>query len=441
MNKCVTDFMDKVCGEIKYKGVHRGITEELESHFNERIDFYVEAGHDEEEASIKAVEQMGDPVKIGQELNRTHRPKTEWSIIGLIGLMIIMGIISVYTLAMDPGYYLDFNEVLGKYLSYIIIGLVVFLATFFFDYKKAERYSLHILMGTLLVLLVTDLLFFRNQLGSTRTPLYSIALIFMIVSFAGLVKKWCNGTEMFKLLGLVGFTTIFLLIFIDSLSIIAGLLLTILISITICIFNKGFKGNRKKSLMLIYGSGISGVLFITLFLKPYQLERLVAFINPEKYSMGAGWTIVYVRGLLSSAKFWGQSASLHHTVEGVNRIFLPSAETDLIFAYIISAFGWAMGMAVVLIIAAVIYRMYLASTKIRDEYGKILAISVITIFSIQAIASILMNLGIFPIIGVSLPFMSQGGTNFVVNMALMGLLLGIYRRKDLVVVSKLNYES
>jgi len=54
---------------------------------------------------------------------------------------------------------------------------------------------------------------------------------------------------------------------------------------------------------------------------------------------------------------------------------------------------------------------------------------------LQALGNILMNMGVFPTVSVSLPFMSYGGTNFVINMALMGLLLGIYRRKDLVMLS------
>jgi len=65
-----------------------------------------------------------------------------------------------------------------------------------------------------------------------------------------------------------------------------------------------------------------------------------------------------------------------------------------------------------------------------------LAGSIITTFTIQALANILMNLGLFPITGFSLPLVSYGGTNFIMNMVLIGLLLGIYRRKDLVMAGK-----
>lgn len=447
LNKCVSVFLDKVCGQIKYKGVHEGISEELESHVNERIDFYVEAGLDEDEASIKAVEQMGDPVKIGQELNKTHRPKTEWSIIGLISVMVIVGIISVYTLAKDPGYYLDREGLVKTYLLQIIMGSSVFLTFYFLDYKKMERYSLHFLLGTLAFLFVGHSLFFRDRLGSysLARKMTSLALPFLIISVSGLIKRWCTGNkiDMFKLMGLIGATIIFMLIFTNSLSLTAGLVATILISITAAILRKGFKGNREKWLVFLYGSGTAGIIFTIMspLLYPWQLERLKAAFNPEAYDYSYGWLTLFIRDLLSNSKMWGESSSLHYTLEGVDRIYLPSANTDLIFVYIVSAFGWIVGIIVALIVFGAIYRMFLTSKKIKDEYGKSLAISVMSIFSVQAVSNILMNLGVFPFFSVSLPFISQGGTNFVMNMALMGLLLGVFRRKDLVTVISSSSKS
>lgn len=447
LNKDVSDFLSKVCGEIKYKGVHGGISEELKSHVNERIDYYMETGLSEAEATIKAVEQMGDPIRIGQELNKTHRPRTEWSIIGLMGIMVIVGIISVYTLAIDPGYYLDREGLVKTYLLQIIIGASVFLTIYFFDYKKMERYSLHFLAGTLAFLFVGHSLFLRGRLGSYSLALKmtSLALPFLIISVSGLIKKWCTGnrSDMLKLMGLIGATIIFMLIFTNSLSLTAGLVATILISITAAILSKGFKGNRKKWLVFLYGSGTAGIVFTLMspFLYPWQLERLKAGFNPGAYESSYGWITLFIRDLLSNSKMWGQSSSLHYTLEGVDRIYLPSANTDLIFAYIVSAFGWLMGIIVALIVFGVIYRMFLASRKIKDEYGKSLAISVISIFSVQAVSNILMNLGVFPLFSVSLPFISQGGTNYVMNMGLMGLLLGIFRRKDLVTVISSSSKS
>jgi cell division protein FtsW (lipid II flippase) len=76
--------------------------------------------------------------------------------------------------------------------------------------------------------------------------------------------------------------------------------------------------------------------------------------------------------------------------------------------------------------------MFHAASKISDRYGKFFSIGICCVFSLQVITNILMNLGYLPIAGISLPFISYGGTNLVCNMALMGMLVGIYRRKDIV---------
>jgi len=145
--------------------------------------------------------------------------------------------------------------------------------------------------------------------------------------------------------------------------------------------------------------------------------------------------------MLSSARFFGPSDSLYFDFNGAQRIILPEAHTDYVFAYIVSSLGWIAGLITVTIVFLAIARMFFAVKKIKHDYGKYLSISIVTIFALQAIGNILMNLTLFPTLQVSLPFISYGGTYFVLNMALMGLLLSVYRRKDLVIVNTSKVSS
>jgi cell division protein FtsW (lipid II flippase) len=129
--------------------------------------------------------------------------------------------------------------------------------------------------------------------------------------------------------------------------------------------------------------------------------------------------------LLSSSKFIGCS-------DIFTAYRLPGGNSEFIFTYIVSGFGWLWGIMLILILSLFIIRMFSTASKISDRFGKYLCIGICCAFPLQVITNILMNLGFFPITGISLPFISYGGGNFVCNMALIGLLLGVYRRKDII---------
>ena len=85
----IKNFLDKVCGEIKYRPVRKGISEELKSHIQEIKEEYTNKGIPENEAEEKAVSQMGVPEEIGRKLNKIHKPKLDWIL--LLLMVILMG--------------------------------------------------------------------------------------------------------------------------------------------------------------------------------------------------------------------------------------------------------------------------------------------------------------------------------------------------------------
>lgn len=443
MHKHVIQFLDKVCQQIKYKNAHKHISQELQGHISELADKYIEEGMGKDQAIEKAVKQMGDPINIGENLNKTHRPKTEWSIIGLVGMMVLIGGIVTFYIASDK---VSMVNMLGftRHLAHILLGIGICTFFYFFDYRKLERYSLYIFIGSIILLILNMKFGIRFNgipyinLGRFNFTASSIALPLFLISFSGLANKWVTGSkkDILKLFGLGGLPIILLM---AEPSFTSVLLLGIgfLVITTIGIADKQFNGNRKKFLLLIYGF-ISIFSLLTLinivFRKPYIKARLLMFLNPNADPKGAGYINIVLAKLLSTSKLFGKNSNLYLFSEGRSILVLPEANTNFIFTYIISVFGWIMGIATLSIIILTIIRMFLATRKIKDQYGRYLANSITITFTIQALANILMNLGLFPLIGFALPFISYGGSNFVMNMALIGLMLGVYRRKDLIAI-------
>ncbi len=86
----IVEFLDTVCSEIKYKKLHDPIKKELSEHITDQIDAYLLKDISQEEATLKAIQDMGNPILIGQSLNKTHRPRVNWTIITLISGIILL---------------------------------------------------------------------------------------------------------------------------------------------------------------------------------------------------------------------------------------------------------------------------------------------------------------------------------------------------------------
>ncbi|WP_242837246.1 FtsW/RodA/SpoVE family cell cycle protein [Alkaliphilus transvaalensis] len=446
MNNFINDYIEEVCRQIKYKAIVEDISTEIKGHIDELTEGFIEEGLSEQDAIKKAIEQMGDPIQIGKELNKTHKPVTEWSIIALIGTMVLIGGFSLFSIAKDPASLLNLSHIGRSYIIHLVLGLGVASACYFFDYTKLEKYSLKMFIGTIAFLLIGSGIgrsIAGTQyvvIGGVSFAVISVALPLFIISFAGIAKKWVSGNikDLFKVAG-IAFLAIFIsLLSQNSLSIILLLAGGFLIIMIATIFNREFKGNRKQHLLTIFGgcSFILALMTFYIFNSPYRKARLLVFINPGADPQGAGYIGYLIRQIISGANLLGKNENMYFTYQGVTRIALPEVSTDFIFAYIVGAFGWLLGIVTILAIALAILRMVVATKKIKDNYGKHLGVAIIAIFSLQAIANILMNTGMFPTLGLSLPFISYGGTNLIVNMGLIGLFLGIYRRKNIVSFKK-----
>jgi len=184
---------------------------------------------------------------------------------------------------------------------------------------------------------------------------------------------------------------------------------------------------------LLTGAVIGITAFGALILSaPYRMERFLVFLNPGKETLGAAYHInqallaIGAGGLLGLG--FGQSKQKF--------LYLPEPHTDSIFAIMIEELGFLRSILVVGVLLFVIYRGYRIAKLAPDEYGRLVAVGVTSLITVQMVTNIGAMLGVLPLTGVTLPFISYGGSSLVALLCGVGLLLNISRRTNIAVSAK-----
>lgn len=160
--------------------------------------------------------------------------------------------------------------------------------------------------------------------------------------------------------------------------------------------------------------------------KPYQQRRLVAFLNPYFDPAGAGYQIIQTKIAIGSGKILGKG--LFKSTQA-KLGFVPEKHTDFIFSLLSEEFGFLGSSVVILLYFLLILEMINIAYTSRDVYGSIVAACFAGMFGFYFVVNIGMCLGICPIIGLPLPFISYGGSNLITSYTAVGLLNSIYIRK------------
>jgi rod shape determining protein RodA len=164
------------------------------------------------------------------------------------------------------------------------------------------------------------------------------------------------------------------------------------------------------------------------YLKPYQRERLVSFLNPQSDPLGSGYHIIQSEIAIGSGGHWGKGL-FKGTQARLN--FLPEQTTDFIFAVFAEEFGFAGSMVLLGLYAGLIARGTWIARHARDRFGSMLAIGVTGIIFWQVAINIGMATGMLPVVGITLPLVSYGGSSLIAMMIAMGLLISINIRRYL----------
>jgi rod shape determining protein RodA len=163
------------------------------------------------------------------------------------------------------------------------------------------------------------------------------------------------------------------------------------------------------------------------FLKDYQKDRVLVFMNPNADPLGAGYTIIQSRIAVGSGQIFGKGW-LGGTQNQLN--FLPERHTDFIFSVIGEEWGFLGAVFLLVCYLVLILTGLQVAARVKDRFGHMMAVGIVSILALQVVINISMTVGLSPVVGITLPFISYGRTSFMVFAVLMGMLLNLSSKRS-----------
>ncbi len=365
--------------------------------------------------------------------NTVSSKNFDWLLFPLICIILTIGIFFVWSASSE--------KFLLKQLVWILMGLTLFFTLLYFDYLSFANYA-YIIYGGVLFLLILLLVFGGSVKGSQRW--------FSIGSFSIQPSEFMKITLVLTLARFLQYSKYGLGFFDIGISLLLTCipmalivkqpdLGTALILVPILLSVLYTAGIRLYQLALFLGAGIAMTPLLWLFLlKPYQKLRILGFLWPDKTAdWGAGYhrlqSLIAVGsgGVFGSG--WGNGTQ--------NQMrFLPERHTDFIFAVIAEEWGFLRACFVLLLYMVFITCGIGIARSTRDPCGRLIVVGLVTMFATQIVVNICMTLGIAPIVGITLPFMSYGGSSMLTSFIALSLIFNVKMRSKIDLASRYFYE-
>lgn len=413
----VRQFLDDVCRHVRAKELHPEIREELSSHIADRAESLQFEGYGEEAALQEAVHQMGSSVAIGKNLQQAHRPLVNWKMLVIIAMMAVIGIFAAFNAQSSPSHYFNTFE---KKALLTGIGFLVLVGFYFTDYRKLLKYADAIFFMTLGLMVFT--LLHGSSINGSKSYLslgplginaMELSLLLLLMSLAGQKRERLLGwSEMFIQFMYRGLVPTWLFSMGGSLSL--GLIYVIgYLLIT-------WHANRNMKQLLIFGLPIVGLFTLILSQVGQLQDRLTSFFNPKQ---GENFQLIQTAEAIRSAGWAGHGFAARNDM-------LPYIQSESLFPYLIYCFGWGAAIIIGLLVLLFLMEIWRMTTSLHDPVAQRVTIAFTTVLAFHMLWPILMAFGMVPFASIELPFIA-GGTSQTLYFAAMGIVLSMYRRKNM----------
>ncbi len=350
----------------------------------------------------------------------------DWPLLLTVFLIAAAGLLNIYsaTNGNEGGYFTRQSIWFG-------ISLLVMLPIVVIDYRVLDRLSYWI-YGVVIGSLVAVLLFGRLSLGARRwidiagisvqpSEYANIALIIALAMYFQTVWR-THGYTAKELFIPVTMTLLpFFLIARQPDLGSAGFLVLIATCLILIL-----KVERRLLVTLTLIAAPIPFLAWKFFLHDYQKQRILTLLDPQSDPLGKGYHIIQSIIAVGSGSMTGKGY-LQGSQSQLN--FLPEQHTDFIFSVLAEEWGFLGGVATMGLFALLLYLSIQVALQAKDRFGQLIATGISIMFFWQVFINLAMVIGIFPVVGVPLPFISYGGSALLMNMAAVGLLLNINMRR------------
>lgn len=345
--------------------------------------------------------------------------------------IIIFGIIMIYSASSiwAEYKYQDPFKFVKAQSAFFLLGLLCILIISKLDinilYKKANLILL-ICFILLVLVLIPGIGSIRNgsrswfgigSLGIQPSEFAKLGLIIYVAKYLANNRKIIKDVKKGVLPILLVIGVFFVLIMLEP---DFGTAMVIVLTLVVMIFISGVKLSFFIKVGLLGLLGIVGLIIVA----PYRMERIVSFLNPWVDPLGSGYQIIQSLYAIGPGGLLGQGFLNSHQ----KQFYLPEPQTDFIFSIISEEFGFLGILIVTSFIAFIFYRIIRIALKENNLFKKYLAFGLGFGIIIQSLLNIAVVIGLIPVTGVTLPFLSYGGSSLLISMISIGIILNISKK-------------
>lgn len=321
---------------------------------------------------------------------------------------------------------------LKNQLIFTVIGLVAMMITTMVDYRIWRKYAYQLMLLTIGLLVLVFIPGIGQELGGARAWVYLGPIHFQPAEFVKLtfllyLAAWLEsqGEGIRKMSS--GFGP-----FLTILGVVAALImlqpdlgtLTVIVAIAAAMF---FAAGSSFAQIGLSAVGVLAVLALMVKVAPYRMQRFLTFLKPGEDCLGAGYQICQSLLGIGTGGWWGVGFGQSRQ----KYLYLPQAHTDSIFVIMAEELGFLRMLAVILLYGVIGVRGYAIAQKAPDMFGRLVAVGVTSWIIFQTFINIGAALSIVPLTGLTLPFISAGGSSMIVTLAGVGVLLNISKQTKL----------
>lgn len=320
-----------------------------------------------------------------------------------------------------------------QHLFWIVIGSVGLWFFSKFDYNNLRRFTFSFAFGVIILLLLVKFTPLGVTINGARrwlnlgfqfqpSELTKLALIMILGNLFSLKEVF--NQMLIKHLLTAG-VMIFIVLKQPNLS-----MTLILLGISFCMYV--CSGKTLKPIFIgiillacLFGMVKTNIIDLSKYIPPYQLERIMNWHNSDTDIQGEGYQVFHSLVAISSGGMFGTGYGSGKEKLG----WLPESHTDFIFSVISEEIGFIGSLFVILLFLALLYRGINIALKCPSKYGQLLAVGIIFSITIQAFFNISVATSFLPATGITLPFISYGGSSLAVSMSMIGILLNVSKTK------------
>ena len=422
-HKTIKEYLDTVGEQIRWKRARASVILELEQHLSDQRDAFANEGYDD--AERMAVEEMGDPVVLGTQLDGIHRPKPQK---GLLAMTILFAVVCAFLrvwLTADWDYcYLAIHPF--KTVVSVCVGCMALLCGYFLDYSFLARHGKKLYWVALIFGIFV--LYCSPKVNNVSYYTRYVASCFPVIYAAWFYT--CRNKGWHGILSAIAGGIPLCLVCLAAPSIWGALLLVIVgfVLFVMAAQKDWFSVGKGKTALVVTAGAVASLAAAcgTVLTSNHFLIRWENFLHPERDPLGYGYTAMMAKNVLSGSQWLGEGQLSSEFGSFPYERLLPNCDTDLLLTTLIYKLGRIPFILLVTVFVVLLCWLTVRCIRQRSQFGKMVALSILIPFCLRTIAGIALSLG-YIWTSVSFPFFI-GNFQMILDMGMVGLVLSVFRQ-------------